>query len=94
MRGYTNPVFQLPADFRTFVQEHTGGKGGDSELHAHCNREFMHAQWRVLLDDEFVDAWEHGIIIKCCDGIERRFYPRVFTYSADYLDKLVMPIIL
>ena len=44
-------------------------------------------QWDILLDDEFIEAWVHGIVIKCCDGIARRFYPRIFTYSADYLEK-------
>jgi hypothetical protein len=32
---------------------------------------------------------QHGIVIMCHDGIERRFYPRIFTYSADYPEKLV-----
>ena len=29
----------------------------------------------------------YGIIIRCIDGIERRVYPRIFTYSADYPEK-------
>jgi hypothetical protein len=41
----------------------------------------------VLLDDEFMEAWKHGIVILCCDGIKRRFYPRIFVYSADYPEK-------
>ena len=53
----------------------------------HCAREFMHAQWEILLDEEFQEAWRHGIVITCCDGIKRRFYPRLFTYSADYPEK-------
>ncbi|KAG2349309.1 hypothetical protein BDR05DRAFT_972390 [Suillus weaverae] len=32
-------------------------------------------------------AYTHDIIIKCCDGITRHFYPRIFTYSADYPEK-------
>jgi hypothetical protein len=55
---------------------------------AHCRREALHAQWEVLLDDEFIDAYMHGVVIKCCDGITRRFYPRIFIYSADYPEKL------
>lgn len=39
------------------------------------------------MDDEFIEAYKHGIIITCCDGIKRRFYPRIFTYSADYPEK-------
>jgi hypothetical protein len=52
-----------------------------------CHHEVMQAQWRILLDDEFLEAYEHGIVIECCDGIKRRFYPRILTYSADYPEK-------
>ena len=54
---------------------------------AHCRREIYHAQWAIILDDEFLEAYEHGIVIQCCDAIQRRFYPRIFTYSADYKEK-------
>jgi len=49
----------------------------------------MHAQWKVLLDDEFIDAYKHGIVVNCHDGLMRRFYPRIFTYAADYPEKCV-----
>jgi hypothetical protein len=51
----------------------------------------MHAQWDILLDDDFLHAYEHGIVITCSDGVCRRFYPRIFTYSADYPEKSVFP---
>ena len=47
----------------------------------------MHAIWRVLLDDDFVEAYKNGIVVKCFDGVHRRVYPRIFTYSADYPEK-------
>jgi len=47
----------------------------------------MHAVWKTILDDEFLHAYTYGIVIKCIDGIERRIYPRLFTYSADYPEK-------
>ena len=56
---------------------------------AHCRREVIHAQWSILLDDEFVASCKHGIVIHCFDGVERRFYLRIFTYSADYPEKCV-----
>jgi len=59
---------------------------------AHCHREFLHAQWKLLLDDEFMEAYEHGIVITCGDGITRRVFPRIFTYSADYPEKYVISI--
>ena len=48
---------------------------------------YFHGQWDVLIDDEFVAAYKEGITIRCADGVERRFYPRIFTYSADYPEK-------
>ena len=56
---------------------------------SHCHRELFHAQWTILLDGEFLEAYKHGIVIRCCDGIVRRFYPRILTYSADYPEKYV-----
>lgn len=50
----------------------------------------MHAIWKFLLTDEFIHAYKYGIVIKCIDGIERRVYPRLFTYSADYPEKCVL----
>ena len=47
----------------------------------------MYAQWDILLDNEFIEAWIHSIVIKWCNGIKHHFYPRIFTYSADYLEK-------
>jgi len=47
----------------------------------------MHQVWSILLDDEFLEAYQHGIVLKCADGILRRVYPRIFTYSADYQEK-------
>ena len=47
----------------------------------------FHAQWAILLDDEFLKVYEHGVVVDCSDGAKRRLYPRVFTYSADYPEK-------
>jgi hypothetical protein len=63
------------------------GDGPSADVFTHCRREVMHAVWELLLDEDFLYAYEHGIIILCPDGILRRFYPRIFTYSADYPEK-------
>lgn len=63
------------------------GKGASAQLLAHCRRELFHESWKLILDDEFVQAYKHGIVIDCADGIRRRVYPRIFTYSADYPEK-------
>lgn len=47
----------------------------------------MHAVLQKVFDDDFVNAYHHGIVIHCADGISRRVYPRIFTYSADYPEK-------
>lgn len=67
-----------------------GGKGPSNALMTHCRREVIQAQWAIMLDDEFVEAWEHGIVHNCCDKVKRRFYPRIFIYSADYKEKYVV----
>ena len=78
---------QLPDSFKDFTSHHTDGKGISQKLMTHCRREMFHAQWDVLLDDEFIEAYRHGIIVNCCDGVTQRIYPRIFTYSADYPEK-------
>ncbi|KAF9543337.1 hypothetical protein CPC08DRAFT_755956 [Agrocybe pediades] len=61
------------------------------DILTHLRRELMHAVWELLLDDEFLHAYKYGIVIRCqSDGIERRIYPRIFTYSADYPEKVLL----
>jgi len=70
---------------------------GDSALAAtitHLKRDLIHAIWELLLNDKFMHAYEHGIVLKCADGIFRRLFPRFFTYSADSLKSPSSPILL
>ncbi|KAH7916893.1 hypothetical protein BV22DRAFT_980594, partial [Leucogyrophana mollusca] len=39
---------------------------------------------------DFVEAYRHGLVIQCPDGVYRRVYPRIFTYSADYPEKMLL----
>ncbi|KAF4601473.1 hypothetical protein EYR40_004841 [Pleurotus pulmonarius] len=80
---------KLPDTFFEFVHTLTG-EGPTTDLLTHARRELMHAVWRELLDNEFIHAYKHGIVIECADGIQRRFYPRLFTYSADYPEKVLL----
>ncbi|RDB16269.1 hypothetical protein Hypma_003008 [Hypsizygus marmoreus] len=81
----------IPDKFKDFATVYYGKKRKmNREFLAHCHREAIHAQWKVLLDDEFIHAFVHGIVIECPDGMKRRFYPRIFTYSADYPEKALM----
>ncbi|KAI0308970.1 hypothetical protein OF83DRAFT_1180165 [Amylostereum chailletii] len=68
----------------------TYSKTATASVLTHCKRELMHAIWRILLDDEFVHAYVHGIVIRFPDGILRRVFPRIFTYSADYPEKVLL----
>jgi hypothetical protein len=82
--------FKLPDSIQDFIRTLTGGVAARPALLTHCRRELMHAIWQLLLDEEFMEAYKHGIIIKCTDGICRRVFPRIFTYSADYPEKSVL----
>ncbi|KAH9018628.1 hypothetical protein EDB85DRAFT_1873612, partial [Lactarius pseudohatsudake] len=65
------------------------GKAATSDMLTHLRRELMQSIWAVILDDEFMDAYAHGVPFDFQDGIQRRVYPRIFTYSADYPEKYV-----
>jgi hypothetical protein len=58
-----------------------------AQLLAHCRHELPHKCWKIILDDEFLHAYEHGIVVDCGDGVCHRLYPRIFVYSADYPEK-------
>lgn len=74
----------LQDDIKDF---HSKWETQQTSILTHCHRELMHAIWKFLLDSDFVHAYKYGMILRCRDGIERRIYPRVFTYSADYPEK-------
>ena len=64
------------------------GKKNNKDLLTHCKRELVHTIWRILLDEDFVEAYKNGTVVWCFDGVTWRVYPRIFTYSADYPKKL------
>ncbi|KZV59901.1 hypothetical protein PENSPDRAFT_694744 [Peniophora sp. CONT] len=66
------------------------GYGASDEILAHCRSQLMHFVWKTLLDADFMEAYEHGIVIEWPDGTFRRVFPRVFTYSADYPEKVLL----
>ncbi|KIK21879.1 hypothetical protein PISMIDRAFT_103285, partial [Pisolithus microcarpus 441] len=53
-------------------------------------RKLFHAIWGIMLDNEFIEAYRSGIVITCHDGVLRHVYPRIFTYSADYPEKIIL----
>ena len=42
-----------------------------------------------MFDDEFIEAYKNGIVIKCFDRVTslRRVYSKFFTYLANYPEK-------
>ncbi|KAI5893687.1 uncharacterized protein SCHCODRAFT_02666771 [Schizophyllum commune H4-8] len=60
------------------------------QILTHCKRELMQAVWAILLeDDEFLKAYRYGFVMEI-NGTEYRVYPRLFTYSADYPEKVLL----
>ncbi|KAF8834538.1 hypothetical protein BDN67DRAFT_992644 [Paxillus ammoniavirescens] len=87
--SYVTYFQSLPNTFKDFVIEWSGEKPNDALL-THCHRELFHVQWHMLLDDKFLEAYEHGIVITCQDEVCRQIYPCIFTYSADYPEKVLI----
>ncbi|KIJ14904.1 hypothetical protein PAXINDRAFT_78160 [Paxillus involutus ATCC 200175] len=79
----------LPDDFQDTYAHHYGEASSD-ETYTHCKRELVQAIWKLLLDKEFMHAYKYGLVIRCGDGITRRIFPRFFTYSADYPEKILL----
>jgi len=65
------------------------GHAANAPLYTHCRRELVQSVWKILLDDDFKDAYRQGIVVKCADGVLRRIYLRIIIYSADYPEKSV-----
>jgi hypothetical protein len=80
-------LWQLSDTFKDFLKDRNGGKVPADSLLSHCVHELFQRQWGVLLDDDLLDAMKNGKGLVCPDGLTRWFYPRVFTYSADYPEK-------
>ncbi|KAH6908719.1 hypothetical protein BKA70DRAFT_1426611 [Coprinopsis sp. MPI-PUGE-AT-0042] len=80
----------LHDDFKDWYREHSNGKNPSQDLVTHCARELFHHQWRILMDAELLRAMEFGIKILFPDGVFRLVFPRLFTYSADYPEKVLI----
>jgi len=78
--------FQLSDTIQDFYVK-TFKRSATAAVLTHCKREVMQAIWSFLLDDDFLNAYKHGFVIKFPDGVFRRVFPRIFTYAADYPEK-------
>ncbi|GAB1528441.1 hypothetical protein RhiTH_011635 [Rhizoctonia solani] len=80
----------LPDSAWETITAYHDGKPPPESLITHLRRELMHKVWVHLLDDNFLYAWNHGIVIKCTNGIEQRVFPRIKIHSVDYPEKVTM----
>ncbi|KIY52823.1 hypothetical protein FISHEDRAFT_34712 [Fistulina hepatica ATCC 64428] len=84
-------ILSLSNSFQDTIKEsHAKWNTQKADILTHCRRELAHAVWNHLLDDDFIHAYKYGMVIDCRDGVRRRVYPRVFTYSADYPEKVLL----
>ncbi len=77
---------KLPDYFQDNYKEFFG-RSTTAAMLTHCKRELMHAILAMVIDERFIEAYENGFEFLCHDGIIRRFFPRILTYSADYPEK-------
>ncbi|KAJ7593757.1 hypothetical protein C8J56DRAFT_777274 [Mycena floridula] len=87
-----NHIMYIPSLPET-VQEEYREKFGTSptaKVLTFLKSQLMHAIWALLLNAAFLDAYNVGIVIECADGILRRFFPRFFTYTADYPERVLL----
>ncbi|KZV84874.1 hypothetical protein EXIGLDRAFT_623736 [Exidia glandulosa HHB12029] len=89
-----HPVMYLqkvPDTIHEFASRISGKpKSRKNKVFTHCRREYFHGALKVLCDASFWDMYAHGRVVKCGDGITRRLYLRLFTYSADYPEKVLV----
>ncbi|KIM65881.1 hypothetical protein SCLCIDRAFT_22423 [Scleroderma citrinum Foug A] len=53
----------LPPSLINFIKQ----RKSHSDVLAHCKRELFHAVWNILLDEDFLEAYMNGIVVKCFD---------------------------
>jgi hypothetical protein len=68
---------------------HFNGRRPSDKLKTQLKRELFHGTMGMLIDDDFMDAYENGIKITFADGITRLVFPRFISYSADYPERYV-----
>jgi hypothetical protein len=81
-------ISQLPDSIQDVYKE-IYGTTANSDVLTFLKRELVHAIWSLLINEDFIHAYISGVIVLCADGVERRLFPRFFTYSADYPEKYI-----
>ncbi|TEB29588.1 hypothetical protein FA13DRAFT_1792912 [Coprinellus micaceus] len=89
-------ISSLPDSFQDHLKAwhpHWLKASHQKDITVHCCHELMHVVWRFLFDDNFLHTYQYSMVVRCLNGIEWRVYPRIFTYSADYLEKVLLAMI-
>ncbi|THU84721.1 hypothetical protein K435DRAFT_687006 [Dendrothele bispora CBS 962.96] len=79
----------LPDKIRDVYQEIFNQLPSKNEL-AHLRRELVHVILAFIFSPSFREAYLNGVEVQCIDGILRRLFPRLFSYSADYVEKVLL----
>ncbi|KAN0088931.1 hypothetical protein V8E55_005988 [Tylopilus felleus] len=79
----------LPDDFQDKYSKAFDHRSSN-DVYTHCKCELMQSIWRLLLNEEFVQAYHFGLIVECADKTVRRIFPQIYTYSADYPEKVLL----
>ncbi|KAJ3766797.1 hypothetical protein FB446DRAFT_708323 [Lentinula raphanica] len=66
------------------------GHAPSEAVKTHLKCELEHAVWQLLFTADFLNAYVHGTVVEGPDGVLRCLYPRIFTYSADYPEKVLL----
>ncbi|TBU39561.1 hypothetical protein BD309DRAFT_1003667 [Dichomitus squalens] len=82
-------VPSLPANLLRYYED-TFGVPANAAVIRLLKYDLMQKVWLLLLDQEFMHAFEHGVLILCGDGITRRVFPRIYMYLADYPEKCLL----
>lgn len=85
---YNASDLQLPDDIQDAYMA-IYQRAPSSATLTHLKRELIHAVYELILNSKFVNAYKEGLVITCYDGIKRRLFPRLLTYSGDYPEKQV-----
>lgn len=81
-------ISQLSNKIQDFYMN-TYSMSASTAVLTHCKCELMQAIWFYLLDSNFLHAYEHGIIIRCLDGISCQVFLQLFTYICCRLSREV-----
>ncbi|KAF5378621.1 hypothetical protein D9757_009547 [Collybiopsis confluens] len=80
---------KLSEDFKGWYQEQYGCTPTEAVM-TFMRREIPHAIYAELFDKDFMNAYRDGIILRCGNKVTRSMFPRLFTWSADYPEKMLL----